>query len=317
MAFRFTVIKNFDKPHLFLLTGALFCLLPFISAPIALIAGIVGTLLFNKATNLDFNKLSRIFLMVSIVLMGFGMSWKEAVASSSSGFFLTALSVSLTLIIGFLIGKLLKVDGKTTLLITAGTAICGGSAIAAVSPIIQAKNQQLSFALIVIFVLNAVALIVFPVVGQFLGLSQELFGNWAAIAIHDTTSVVGAGEAYGNEALQIATTVKLTRALWIIPMVLMLSIFGSTGKLKKIKVPWFILLFILAMITAHQFPQGVEAFAVLDWLGRRGMVIALFLIGSSISLSKMRDAGLKPFFLGASLWVVVSIGSLYLLNQFY
>ena len=310
-------LEKSSKAKLLVFFLAVLCFLPIISAPIALGIGILCTFLLSSIKDLNLQFLSNSFLKVSIVLMGFGMSWSEAVKSSSSGFILTALSVSITLIIGILLGKILKVDGKTTLLIASGTAICGGSAIVAVSPVIQAKNQQLSFALIVIFVLNALALVLFPIFGQLMNLSQEVFGNWAAIAIHDTTSVVGAGEAYGNEALEIATTVKLTRALWIIPMAITLSLTKKNGGLKAVKTPWFILLFVLAMVTAHRLPSWHGEFEILSWLGRRGMVMALLFIGLSMRVSEIRKAGPKPFFLGITLWATVSVLSLIALNNFF
>ena len=312
-----TSIQRLNTFKVFVFSSVAICFLPFVSAPIALGFGIGGALFIKKTNSFNFHFLSNTFLKVSIVLMGFRMSWSETIETSSSAILMTAFSVLITLILGVVVGKILKVDQKTTLLITAGTAICGGSAIAAVSPVIQAKSQQLTFALIVIFVLNALALIIFPIIGSFLNISQEIFGNWAAVAIHDTTSVVGAAEVYGNKALQIATTVKLTRALWIIPMVVVLSLFQTQGELKNVKIPWFIFLFVLAIFSAHLFPQWISIFKVLDWLGRRGMVIALFFIGYSMHLSEVKQAGIKPFLLGTALWVIVSTASLFALMKFY
>jgi uncharacterized integral membrane protein (TIGR00698 family) len=310
-------IQKIDKFNIFVFACITSCLLPFVNAPIALGLGIGGALFIKNSHTFNFQFLSNTFLKVSIVLMGFRMSWSETMETSSSAIIITAFSVLVTLLLGIGLGKMLNVDKKTTLLITAGTAICGGSAIAAVSPVIQARGQQLTFALIVVFVLNAVALLIFPVLGSYLNLSQEVFGNWAAVAIHDTTSVVGAGEVYGNKALQIATTVKLTRALWIIPMLVLLSLFQTMGKMENIKIPWFILLFVLAMLFAHLFPQWTRGFEVLDWLGRRGMVIALFFIGCSMQLSEAKQAGVKPFILGIVLWVIISTTSLFALMTFY
>ena len=269
----FPISVKFNEFNFAIIFGALLCFFSFISAPLALGIGLIIGVFIRQKQGFGIHKLSNVFLKVAIVLMGFGMSWSQAVEASSSGFKFTAVSVFLTIVAGTLIGKLLKVDTKTTLLISAGTAICGGSAVAAVSPIIGAKSNQLSFSLMVIFVLNAIALLIFPLIGEYLSLSQEVFGNWAAIAIHDTTSVVGAGEAYGNEALEIATTVKLTRALWIIPMAVLLSLFNAKSGSRKIKLPWFILLFVLAMLAAHQFPQWRSSYEMLDWLGRRGMLM--------------------------------------------
>ncbi|HCB87908.1 MAG TPA: putative sulfate exporter family transporter, partial [Porphyromonadaceae bacterium] len=211
-------------------------------------------------------------LQVSIVLLGFGMGLEEVITASKSGFVQTLISVSLVMTGGIVLGRLLKVEKNTTLLIAAGTAICGGSAIAAVAPIIKSENYQNSFALIVVFVLNAIALLLFPFIGQRLGLSQEVFGNWAAIAIHDTSSVVGAGAIYGEKALQVATTVKLIRALWIIPLSIVLAFFSKNGDKRSIKFPWFILLFVAAIFFANIFPAFESSYAHFSWLGRRAMV---------------------------------------------
>lgn len=213
--------------------------------------------------------------------------------------------------LGIVLGKLLKVEKNTSLLIASGTAICGGSAIAAVAPIINSKNYQTSFALIVIFVLNAIALFIFPVIGHKLGLSQEAFGNWAAIAIHDTSSVVGAGAIYGEKALQVATTVKLIRALWIIPLSLIIAFINKSEDKKSIKIPWFILFFVLAIIFANMFPSMQSSYDHFSWLGKRGMVVALFLIGSNITIGEIKKSGPRSFILGILLWIIISLGSLF------
>ena len=201
------------------------------------------------------------------------------------------------------------------MLFASGTAICGGSAIAAIAPILNSKNYQNSFALIVVFVLNAVALFLFPFIGHKLGLSQETFGNWAAIAIHDTSSVVGAGAIYGEKALQVATTVKLIRALWIIPLSLVIAFMNKGGEKKSIKFPWFILFFVLAIVFANIFPVFQTSYDHFNWLGKRGMVIALFLIGSNITVSEIKKSGPKSFALGIILWAVIAIGSLFFLTR--
>nr|MBP6284716.1 putative sulfate exporter family transporter [Paludibacteraceae bacterium] len=205
--------------------------------------------------------------------------------------------------------KLLKVDGKIATLISAGTAICGGSAIAAVASVINPKSAQISVSLIVIFILNAVALLIFPAIGHYFHLSEETFGNWAAIAIHDTSSVVGAGAMYGPKALEIATTVKLIRALWIIPLSIVIALLHKDAAKGKIKIPWFIGLFVVAIIIAYLLPSGQVLFDSLNWLGKRGMVIALFLIGSNLSLKEAKSAGFKTFLLGVLLWLFIGVGS--------
>jgi uncharacterized integral membrane protein (TIGR00698 family) len=287
------------------------CLMPFFTAPIALAAGILLTLLKIEKPY-EIKKYTSKILQWSIVLMGFGMSLEKVIETSQTGVLLTAASVILTFFFGLGLGYLYKVERNTTMLIASGTAICGGSAIAAVSPIIDAKNNQITFALTVIFVLNAVALFIFPVIGQALNMSQENFGYWSAIAIHDTSSVVGAGAAYGKEALEVATTVKLTRTLWIIPLsFIVLFLNRKENKSNKIKIPWFILYFVIAIVVAYFLPQYQETYNHINWLGKKGMVLALFLIGTSFSIEDLKTAGLKSFLLGISLWIIISLGTLF------
>lgn len=288
------------------------CFMPFISPAIALFIGLIFSFIGIKHDSL--HKYTSKTLQASIVLMGFGMSLSDVIQSSKAGFIETIISVTVVMFLGIALGKLLKVEKNTSLLIATGTAICGGSAIAAVAPIINSKNYQTSFALIVVFVLNAVALFIFPPIGHKLGLSQEAFGNWAAIAIHDTSSVVGAGAIYGEKALQVATTVKLIRALWIIPLALVIAFVNKTEDKKSIKIPWFIFIFVLAIIFANIFPSMQESYAHFSWLGRRGMVVALFLIGSNITVSEIKKSGPRSFVLGVSLWIIISVGSLLFLN---
>jgi len=289
------------------------CFLPFMSPATALFIGLVLSLIGIKHENI--HKHTSKILQASIVLMGFGMSLSTVISASSTGFVITLVSVTTVMILGILLGKLFKVEKNIALLIAAGTAICGGSAIAAVAPILKSKNYQNSFALIVVFVLNAVALFLFPFIGHKMGLSQETFGNWAAIAIHDTSSVVGAGAIYGEEALQVATTVKLIRALWIIPLSLVIAFLNKNDDKKAIKFPWFILLFVLAIVFANIFPGFQDSYAHFNWLGKRGMVVALFLIGSNITVSEIKKSGIKSFALGISLWAVIAIGSLLILTR--
>ncbi len=290
-----------------------FCFLPFVSPAVALCIGIVFSFLGIRHDSIH-RYTSRV-LQVSIVLLGFGMGLEEVITASKSGFVQTLISVSLVMTGGIVLGRLLRVEKNTTLLIAAGTAICGGSAIAAVAPIIKSENYQNSFALIVVFVLNAIALLLFPLIGQRLGLSQEVFGNWAAIAIHDTSSVVGAGAIYGEKALQVATTVKLIRALWIIPLSIVLAFFSKNGDKRSIKFPWFILLFVAAILFANIFPAFESSYAHFSWLGRRAMVVALFLIGSNITLHQIKQSGTRCFLLGVTLWVVTAAFSLFLLTR--
>lgn len=289
------------------------CFLPFMSPAIALFSGLIFSLLGIR--HAAFHRYTSQVLQFSIVLMGFGMNLGEVIIASKTGFVITALSVITVMILGILLGKLFKVEKNITLLIASGTAICGGSAIAAIAPILRSKSHQNSFALIVVFVLNAIALFLFPFVGRKLGLSQELFGNWAAIAIHDTSSVVGAGAEYGEKALQVATTVKLIRALWIIPLSLVIAFFQRNEDGRSVKFPWFILFFLFTILIANFFPQLHASYDHLNWLGKRGLVIALFLIGSNITLGEIKRSGPRSFALGITLWVVTAIASLYFLMR--
>ncbi len=239
------------------------------------------------------------------------MNLEAALASGSEGMTFTIVSVFATLGVGMLIGyKFLGVQGNTAYLISSGTAICGGSAIAAVAPVIKAKDEEISVALASVFILNAVALFTFPSIGHYLDMSQQEFGTWAAIAIHDTSSVVGAGSAYGNEALEVATMIKLTRALWIIPLALLSSVlFKSEG--KKISIPYFILFFVLAMLIntylLGDFPQLGKA---ISSLARKGMILTMFFIGASLSLKALKSIGYKAFLMAVLLWLFISTISL-------
>lgn len=291
------------------------CFLPFVSPALALLCGIGLSLLGLNSAKLS--GMTPLILQSSIVLMGFGMNLGQVIEASRSGFVVTAVSVSVTIGLGLLLGHLLRVDSKISALIAAGTAICGGSAIAALAPVIRARHFQISFSLIVIFILNAAALLLFPLIGHFFNLSQEAFGYWAAIAIHDTSSVVGAGASYGPRALEIATTVKLTRALWIIPVSLAFAFADKEKGKGRIRIPWFIGLFVLALIFAHFAPGLTETFGHLNWLGKRGMVIALLLIGSNISVADSKQAGWRSFVLGIVLWfAIASLSFLAIRSQF-
>lgn len=288
------------------------CMFPFFSAPMALAAGITLSFLPGQKTAIETSSISKILLQASVVLMGFGMNLNQIIETNQQGLKITVFSVATTIILGLLIGRLLKLERKTTYLIACGTAICGGSAIAAIAPVIRAKNHQVTFALAIIFTLNAIALFVFPWLGHMLDMDQTSFGYWAAIAIHDTSSVVGAGSQYGNIALQTATTVKLTRALWIIPVAIVTSLFFKTSKSKKISIPWFIAFFILAIIVKHyglklcNDPRLLETFSHLSWLGHKGLIVALFFIGTSISITNFKKAGRNLLLLGVSLWFIIS-----------
>lgn len=283
----------------------------YITPPVVLFLGLAYALLCGPAYP-KFNKTaSKKLLQYAVVGLGFGMNVQESLASGREGMIFTIVSVAGTLIIGMLIGyKLLKVDKTTAYLISSGTAICGGSAIAAVGPVIKAKDSDMSIALATVFVLNAVALFVFPILGRWLGLSQQEFGMWAAIAIHDTSSVVGAGAAYGEEALKVATTIKLTRALWIIPLTLVTSLIFRSDS-KKISIPWFILWFIVAIIVNTYLLNSVpEIGKVVSGIARKLLTLTMFFIGASLSKDTLKAVGVKPMIQGVLLWIIISVGSL-------
>ena len=282
-----------------------------VTPPVALFLGLAFALLCGQAYPKFNKKVSKKLLQYSVVGLGFGMNLHASLASGKEGMMFTIVSVVGTMFVGMFIGrKLLKVNRDTSYLISSGTAICGGSAIAAVGPVIKAKDSDMSVALATIFVLNAIALFIFPVLGEWLGLTQQEFGTWAAIAIHDTSSVVGAGAAYGEEALQVATTIKLTRALWIIPLALVTSIiFKSEG--KKISIPWFILWFIVAiLINTYVLDELPEVGKAISGLARKGLIVTMFFIGASLSTDVLKAVGVKPLVQGILLWLVISIGSL-------
>lgn len=282
-----------------------------VTPPVALFLGLVFALVCGQAYPKFNKKVSKKLLQYSVVGLGFGMNLHASLASGKEGMMFTIVSVVGTMLIGMFIGrKMLKVSRDTSYLISSGTAICGGSAIAAVGPVIKAKDSDMSVALATIFVLNAVALFIFPVLGEWLGLTQQEFGTWAAIAIHDTSSVVGAGAAYGEEALQVATTIKLTRALWIIPLALATSfIFRSGG--KKVSIPWFILWFIVAiLINTYVLDAMPEVGKAISGLARKGLIITMFFIGASLSTDVLKAVGVKPLVQGVLLWLVISVGSL-------
>ena len=282
-----------------------------VTPPVALFVGLAFALLCGQAYPKFNKKVSKKLLQYSVVGLGFGMNLHASLASGKEGMLFTIISVMGTMILGMFIGrKLLKVNRDTSYLISSGTAICGGSAIAAVGPVIKAKDSDMSVALATIFVLNAIALFIFPVLGNWLGLTQQEFGTWAAIAIHDTSSVVGAGAAYGEEALQVATTIKLTRALWIIPLALATSVIFKNGG-KKINIPWFILWFVVAiLINTYLLDSVPEVGKTIAGLARKGLIITMFFIGASLSTDVLKAVGIKPLLQGVLLWVVISVGSL-------
>lgn len=286
----------------------------FITSPIALLLGFFLTLFLGNPFPDQTKKAISYLLKISVIGLGFGMSLTETIKTSKDGFILTALSISITIILGLLLIKLLKLDKKLGFLMTSGTAICGGSAIAAIAPVIKANGKTISMAIGVVFLLNSIALFIFPSIGHFFAMTQEQFGLWAAVAIHDTSSVVGAALEYGDRALQIATTVKLARTLWIIPLsIFAMLIFKSKG--QKIKFPLFILGFIAAMLlNSYGFIPEVASFHIVD-ISKRLLVITLFLVGTTLTIKDLKASGFKPIFFSTVLWIFISIFSLiYVLN---
>ena len=285
-----------------------------VTPPVALFLGLAFALTCGQAFPVFNKKASKYLLQYAVVGLGFGMNLHASLASGKEGMEFTVLSVAGTLLIGWFIGrKCMKINRNTSYLISSGTAICGGSAIAAVGPVLKAKDSEMSVALGTIFILNAIALFLFPAVGHALGMSQEDFGTWAAIAIHDTSSVVGAGAAYGEEALRIATTIKLTRALWIIPVALITSfIFKSKG--QRISIPWFIFFFILAMLLNTYLlgssETGITIGNAINGFARKILTITLFFIGASLSRDVLKSVGARPLLQGILLWAAISFSTL-------
>ena len=288
------------------------CLTAWVSPPIALVLGLFAALTFGNPFPEQTKKATKILLQTSVVLLGFGMNLTSVIKAGKDGIVFTIVTIFGTLIVGYLTGKLLKVEEKTSALISSGTAICGGSAIAAVAPAIDADGEQISVSLGTVFILNSVALILFPIIGRALNLSQNQFGIWSAIAIHDTSSVVGAAQSYGADALAIATTIKLARALWIAPVALLFS-FIYRSKKAKIAIPYFIFFFLLATLIRTympgEFPPSV--FDSLVNLAKAGLTVTLFLIGASLSRETLKTVGIKPLVQSVLLWILISIVSLW------
>ncbi len=282
-----------------------------ISPPVALTLGIIFGLTVRHPYPQLSRSAARILLQVSVVALGFGMNLHEVVRAGRSGFIYTALGISFSLIAGLAIGKFLGLGGNASYLITAGTAICGGSAIAAIGPILRADDEEMAVSLGTVFILNSIALLAFPPIGSVLHLTQSQFGLWAALAIHDTSSVVGAAAKYGAQALLVGTTVKLARALWIVPLAL------GTAAVKhsrtRVPLPWFILFFCLAAMVNTYVP----AFGSFDgWAfraGRLGLTATLFLIGTGISVVTLKSVGWRPLLQGVLLWIMVAAVTLYLI----
>lgn len=287
----------------------LFGLDDFITPALALFAGLVYALVFPVPMPKFNKKASKYLLQASVVGLGFGMNVTQALKSGAEGMMFTIVSVIGVMTFGVMLGYWLHVQRKTSYLIASGTAICGGSAIAAVGPVLKADDHEMAVSLGVIFILNAIALFIFPPIGRYFGMGQAQFGTWAAIAIHDTSSVVGAGDAYGPYACQIATLIKCTRALWIIPLAFVTMFIFRDKESKGVAIPWFIFLFVIAMVinTYCGVPEAVSKTIV--YISKKLLVVTLFFIGAGLSIGMIRKVGFKPLLLAVLLWIIIGAGS--------
>jgi len=313
--------KMVDSKIVFFL-GLLFAASGMVSPPVALVGGIAYGFSVEHPLRREASSLAKLLLQLSVILLGFGMNLNEVIRIGKSGFLYTAVSIASAVALGLLLGKLLRIGGKASYLITMGTAICGGSAIAALAPITDANEEEISISMGTVFLLNSVALLLFPAIGWGLHLSQNQFGLWAALAIHDTSSVVGAAAKYGNHALAIGTTVKLARALWIVPVSLITASFvGRTTKGRAsqptaaaqktgVRIPWFIFFFILASVASTYLTRFAHFYGDMSRLGKLGLTATLFLIGTSLSRRMLKQLGLRPMLQGVILWIIVGSVSL-------
>lgn len=295
--------------------AAIVCLFPFVGSATALLTGVVIAVAFGNPYLEHTRKWTHKLLTWSVVGLGAGMNLETVARVGIQGLGYTMTSIAFVLVLGFILVKLLNIEKETGLLITIGTAICGGSAIAAVTPVLRAKHHNVSVALGTVFILNAMALVIFPPVGHFLQMSQEHFGLWSALAIHDTSSVVGATVSYGAKAAEVGTTVKLARALWIVPLAFAIGFIvnrnnkngGEAGKAKK---PWFILGFLIAAALVTWVPQLKPAGHIVEMVAKRTLVVTLFLIGAGLSKETLKQVGLRPFILGVLLWLITGTATL-------
>lgn len=299
-------------PKLLFLSLLAAVMTPWVSPPLALALGLVFGLAAHHPYPNRSKMASRTLLQLSVVGLGFGMNLEQVLRAGRSGIVYTALGIAGTMLLGTMLGRWLKVASTSSLLISVGTAICGGSAIAAVGPVAGAREEEMSVSLGTVFILNAIALLIFPAIGQGWGLNQSQFGLWAALAIHDTSSVVGASAKYGAEALAVGATVKLARALWIVPLAI------GTAMVKhrrtKIQWPWFILFFCLAAVANTYLPAGEAIYPWIVKLARTGLTVTLFLIGSGISKETLRTVGIRPLLQGVILWFIVGTLTLLLID---
>ena len=282
-----------------------FCATPWVGTAMALVMGISFSLLLRNPWPLESARFSRILLQLSVVGLGFGLGLGEVIRTGKHTIVYSIIGIGCTLVLGYFLGKLFRTEKNTSALISFGTAICGGSAIAAMAPVLKAKDDETAVSLAIVFTLNSVALLLFPLIGHLLQLNQNIFGYWAGLAIHDTSSVVGAASAYGAQALSTGTTVKLTRAIWITPIVLGAALLKKSE--KKAKVPLFIIGFVLAAATRTLLPQHGESWDELAAIAKQCLVVTLFLIGAGLSREVLRYVGFRPMLQGITLWLCVSV----------
>lgn len=300
------------KNRVLFIVGLLFAATPLASPPVALALGLMFGLFFTHPFRAESRKISKYLLQLCVVGLGFGMNLQDVLHAGRAGFAYTAAGIAFALAFGLLLGKWLHVKTKNAFLIAVGTAICGGSAIAAVGPVAEASDEEMSVSLGTVFILNSIALIAFPLIGTLAGLSQTQFGLWAALAIHDTSSVVGAAAKYGTDALAVGTTVKLARALWIVPVALGVAAIKHSG--ARIQWPWFVLFFVAAAVIATYFPTGAPFYAFFKTAAKLGLTVTLYLIGSGITRASLKVVGVRPLVQGAALWLTISLLSLALIR---
>ncbi len=306
--------------HLIYLTAMAFALSPWINSGEALLMGVILALVFGNPFLAMNQRLTHRFLALSVIGLGAGMNLRVIGQVGVQGVAYTVIGISAAIILGTFLGKKLKTPEDTSLLITVGTAICGGSAIAAIAPVIRAKSQEVSVALGIVFLLNAVALFIFPTIGHYFSLTQSQFGLWCALAIHDTSSVVGASLQYGAQALEVGTTVKLARALWIVPLAFSIGYLRSRKRSEKLsagkaKKPWFILGFLIAAAVVTWVPSLQSIGHQVENLAKHLLVLTLFLIGSSLTIETLKSVGMRPFFQGVLLWILMASGSLIMITS--
>ena len=315
-------MANFRIPIFFLL--AAFSLTPWSNPAVSLLLGLVLALTLGQPYPKQAKTFSKYTLQAAVVGLGFGLDLTTVLRVGAHGFLLTLVTIGATLAIGMAIGRFFSVERKASMLIAVGTAICGGSAIAAVGPVIKASDEEMSVSLGTVFILNAIALFLFPIIGHALNMSEDSFGLWAALAIHDTSSVVGAAASYGKHALEVGTTVKLTRALWIIPVAFLFAYIEARYDLKhrvnedlskpKVQIPWFIAFFVLASLIRSILPGQETIYGLFTSVAKALLSLTLFLIGTGLSRSALKKVGVRPLAMGVLLWIIVGVTTLFLIE---